>query len=137
MASVLGSSEKVLNFLALEDRSKKVSELTKEQLTWIIEFYGVEIPSGAKKGILLAEVNDLLKGEEEEKGRHNEYVRLKEIELNSKELEIERLRLLKEVDEKRESENVTVREENERARQREREKEKERERERERERDGT
>ena len=131
MAGILGSSEEVLNFLALEDRSKNVFGLTKEQLTWIIEFYGVEIPSGANKGILLAKVIDLLKGDEEEKGRYGECVKLREIELKSKELEIERVRLLKEVDEKRELENVRVREENEKERQRETERERTREKERE------
>ena len=131
MASVLSSSEEVLNFLTLGDRSERVFELTKEQLTWIIEFYGLEIPSGAKKGILLAKVIDLLKGGEEGKGRYDERVKLKEIELKSKELEIEQLKLLKEVDDKRELENVRVREENEKERQRERERKRKRERKRE------
>ena len=47
MASILGSSAEVSDFLALEDRGRKVFELSKEQLTWILEFYG-EIPSGAE-----------------------------------------------------------------------------------------
>ena len=138
--TLLESIDKVPEFIAREDRDKKVFELSKEQLGWILDWYDVELPTGAKKGQMLSALIDVFKeGElQGEKQGFEEAVKLKELELKNKELEIERLKYVREVDELREIENARVRAENEkereereRDREREREKEKEREKERE------
>ena len=117
-SSLLETSDKVPEFVSRVDRDKKVFELSKEQIIWILDWYEVEVPAGAKKGHLLSILIDTFKAGEMqgEKQRFEEAVKLQELELKNKELEIQRLKMLREVNEKEREEREKEREELERER---------------------
>ena len=97
MAELLESVEGVQAFLEREDREDVLYELSRTQLTWVAQHYGIKVDASMKKGSILLNLVQVmtesgasgLKNVEDEMQLLRQRTKMKELELAEKRMDVE------------------------------------------------